>query len=176
MAYKMQTSVPELMDIAARARGDPRAVRHPARRESVRQQLPAGAAAGRERRPFRPALPLGLGPARQRPVERHPLRPGRSLPGDGPADRRPDQRPQAARASRRDADRLGRRVRPDPDERGTRRLEVAGTRPQPARLHDLDGRGRRQARHQPTAQPTTWATTPSRTGCTSMTSRPRSST
>ena len=56
-----------------RAGRDPRAVRHPARREGVRQQLPAGAAAGRERRPVRAALPLGLGPARQRPVERHPV-------------------------------------------------------------------------------------------------------
>ena len=100
MAYKMQTSVPELMDIAREPAAIHEIVRHPARREGVREQLPAGAPAGRERRPLRPALPLGLGPARQRQVERHPLRTGDPMPGDGPADRRPDQGPQAARAPR----------------------------------------------------------------------------
>ena len=41
---------------------------------------------------------------------------------------------------------LGRRVRPHADERGAQRLEVPRPRPPSARLHDLAGRRRRQAR------------------------------
>ena len=44
---------------------DPRDVRHQARAEGVRQQLPAGPPAGRERRALRAALPLGLGQPRR---------------------------------------------------------------------------------------------------------------
>ena len=58
-----------------------------------------------------------------------------------------DQGPEAARPARLHAGRLGRRVRPHADERGAQRLEVPRARPSPARLHDLDGGRRHQARH-----------------------------
>ena len=61
LAYRMQTSVPELTDISKRAGDDPRAVRHRARAGLVREQLPARAAAGRARRALRPALSPRLG-------------------------------------------------------------------------------------------------------------------
>ena len=48
-------------------------------------------------------------------------------------------------------------------------------RPQPLRLHDVDGRRRRQGRPAPSARPTSSACTPSRTACTSTTCTPRSS-
>ena len=81
MAYRMQSSAPELMDLSQRAEGDARHVRRRAGQAVVRQQLPAGPPAGRARRPVRAALPRGLGPARQprqRPEEelrRTPTRP-----------------------------------------------------------------------------------------------------
>ena len=62
-----------------------------------------------------------------------------------------DQGPEAARPARRDARRLGRRVRPHADERSPQRLEIPRPRPPPALLHDLDGRRRHQARHSATA-------------------------
>ena len=51
------------------------------------------------------------------------------------------QGPEAPRPARRDARRLGRRVRPHADEREGRR-----PRPQPLRLHHVDGRRRREGR------------------------------
>ena len=50
----------------------------------VRQQLPAGPAAGRARRAVRPALPPGLGPPRHGHGRRHHARPARALPRDRP--------------------------------------------------------------------------------------------
>ena len=76
---------------------------------------------------------------------RHRRPPAPEVQGHRPADRGPAQGPQAARAARRDTRRLGRRVRPDLDERGPRRLEVPRPRPPPALLHPLDGRRRHQA-------------------------------
>ena len=61
------------------------------------------------------------------------------------ADRRPAQGPEAARPARRDADRLGRRVRPAADGRVR---QGHRPRPQRLRLHDVDGRRRRQGRRQ----------------------------
>ncbi len=89
----------------------------------------------------------------------------------------PGHRPQAARAARRHAGDLGRRVRPHADGRNQRRPgPQPGPRPPSAGLHDVDGRRRHQARHRPTARPTTWASTSPKTPCTSTTSRPRSCT
>ena len=65
MAYRMQTSAPELMDICAGAEAHPRPVRRRAGQAVVRQQLPARPPAGRARRALRAALPRSLGPARQ---------------------------------------------------------------------------------------------------------------
>ena len=66
MAYRMQTSVPEVMDVATEPDKRVRAVRP--RRERprhVRRQLPARPAAGRARRAVHPALSPRLGPSRQ---------------------------------------------------------------------------------------------------------------
>ncbi len=90
---------------ARRLRGEPR-------RRQLRQQLPAGPAAGRARRAFRATVRLGLGFPRHRPGRRHPRRPDEEMRHDGPPDRRADQRPQTARPAGRHADRLRRRVRP----------------------------------------------------------------
>ena len=71
-------------------------------------------------------------------------------PSAGPA-----RRPEAARPARRHARRLGRRVRPDrllPGHADGRRLRP---RPPPALLHGLAGRRRHQGRLSPTARPTT---------------------
>ena len=146
MAYRMQTCVPELMDIASEpATSTSCTAPSPARRRSPTTACsPAGwsrAASGSS------SSTTGAGTSTA-PTKANDIRYGlvnRCQETDRP-DRRPDQGPQAARAARRDAGRLGRRVRPDPDERGAERLEVARPRPQPARLHDLDGRRRRQAR------------------------------
>ena len=145
MAYRMQTSVPELTDVSNEPRHifdlygpDARKAR------DVRRQLPAGPPPGRARRPVHPALPPRLGPAREPPqADRRPV------PRHRPALGGPARRPEAARAARRHARRLGRRVRPDgllPGEADGRRLRP---RPPPPLLHPLAGRRRDQARHHP---------------------------
>ena len=66
MAFAMQSSIPEVVDISARAASGARLVwarRHDARH--VRGQLPAGPATGRARRAVHPALSSGLGPSRR---------------------------------------------------------------------------------------------------------------
>ena len=66
MAYRMQSSVPELTDLSREPEHDLRAVR-PGRAEArhVRRQLSARAPPGRARRALRPAVPPRLGPAQQ---------------------------------------------------------------------------------------------------------------
>ena len=71
MAYRMQTSVPDLMDLSK----EPDSVFElygPESRKpgTLRRQLPAGAAAGRAQRALHPALSPRLGSARQ-PAARH---------------------------------------------------------------------------------------------------------
>ena len=89
----------------------------------------------------------------------------RGRPGSG----RADQRPQTARNARRDAGDLGRRVRPNAD--GPRQ------RPRPPHqgLLDLDGRRRHQRGNHVTARPTNLAIPPCTTSFTSTTCTPRSS-
>jgi hypothetical protein len=71
LAFRMQSSVPELMDVKNE--------RHPRGRRLVRLELLAGAAAGRARRAVHSALSPRLGPSRfrQRSLGRHGQR-GRS--------------------------------------------------------------------------------------------------
>ena len=64
MAYRMQSSVPDLVGHFQRTAVHPRAVRHRAGQEILRQQLPAGAPAGRARRALRAALSSRLGQPR----------------------------------------------------------------------------------------------------------------
>ena len=49
MAFRMQTAVPEVMDISKETEADARGLRRPAGRGELRQQLPARPAAGRAR-------------------------------------------------------------------------------------------------------------------------------
>ena len=80
MAYRMQTSVPELTDLVEGAGVDSRAVRHRAGQGVVRQQLPARAAAGRARRALRPALSPRLGHPRRLVRRGHRREAAASLP------------------------------------------------------------------------------------------------
>ncbi len=173
LAYRMQ---------ADRARGgrpregvaqDARALRdRQARDPRVRREVPACAAARRARRALRPGL------RRRQPQRRQLGRPRRSqeeprLPR-GPhrsADRGASQGSQAARAARRDARGVGRRVR-SPADRRVRR----GHRPRPQllRLHDVDGRRRREGRGHASARPTSSARPASATATTSRTCTRRS--
>ena len=124
----------------------------------VRHALPARAAAGRARRPLRPAL-LGGGPAAQ--WDAHD-----DLVANHAKLCRWTDRPIAALLKdlkRRglldsDAGHLGQRVRPHPRDR-----ERQGPRPQPLRLHHVDGRRRRPGRPGRRAPPTRSASAPSRT-------------
>ena len=71
MAYRMQTSGPELIDFGEGIQRDAGDVRRRAGQGQLREQLPAGAAAGGARRPLRPALSHRLGPSRgPRPAAR----------------------------------------------------------------------------------------------------------
>ena len=66
MAYRMQASVPGVMDVVERIEETFDALRAGrADAGHVRRQLPAGAPAGRARRQVHPALSPGLGSARQ---------------------------------------------------------------------------------------------------------------
>ena len=65
MAYRMQTSAPELMDLSGESPRDAGDVRRRAGQAVVRQQLPAGAAAGRAGRAVRATVPRSLGPSRR---------------------------------------------------------------------------------------------------------------
>ena len=89
MAFRMQTSVPELIDLSRRARPRLRHVRpRLAHARDLRRQLPAGAPARRTGRSLHPALPPRLGPAYasahpdRRPVPRYRSSVGR--PRHGP--------------------------------------------------------------------------------------------
>ena len=161
----MQTSVPELMDIAKEPKHDPRDVRHAAGREVASPTTACWPAGWSRAASASSSSTTGAGISTAID-QSNDIRYGlvnRCRETDQPIAALIKDLKQRG-LLRRDADRLGRRVRPHADERGTQRLEVAGPRPQPARLHDLDGRRRRQAGHQPTARPTTSAITPSRTG------------
>ena len=108
LAFRMQSSVPELTDLAERAGIDVQAVRRRGQEaRHVRQHGAAGPADGRARRALRADLSQQLGHARQR---RRPA--ARPMPRRRSAVLRPDPRPEAARPARRHADHLGRRVRP----------------------------------------------------------------
>ena len=64
MAFQMQTSVPDLVDMSKEPPSVLEAYGAQAGRRIVRVELPAGAPAGRARRPLHPALSSRLGPPR----------------------------------------------------------------------------------------------------------------
>ena len=142
VAYRMQSSAPELIDLGSETRRDPENVRRRAGQAVVRQQLLARPPAGRARRAVRSALSHRLGPPRRPRPDLDP-RPRPGLPRHRPAVRGLDQGPEVAGPARIHTGRLGRRVRPhahggDPRNR----------RPQPPhrRHDDVAGRRRRQIR------------------------------
>ena len=111
MAYRLQSSAPELMDLASEPKEvlDMYGVKDP-KEASYRAQLPAGAAPDRTGRAFRAAVPRGLGPAFQSDgrceEECAGYRSGECGAGSGP---------QAARLAGRHAGDLGWRIRPHAD-------------------------------------------------------------
>ena len=147
LAFKMQQHAPEAVDLAQETAETQELYGIDERAHGrLRPPLPAGPPTGRARRALRADL------RRRQPQRRQLGRPRR--PGQEPhlprrphrqADRRLARGPQAARAARRNADRLGRRVRPPAD----RRIRQ-GHRPRSQRLwlHDVDGRRRHQGRRQ----------------------------
>ena len=128
----------------------------------LRPQLPARPPAARARRAVRAALQRRLRDGRgRRQLGRAQDAQGavrRPRPDPRPARRRAAHGPEAARAARRHARRLGDRVRPDADVPEGRERP----RPQPEGLHRLAGRRRREARASATARPTSSATRRSR--------------
>ncbi len=172
MAYRMQTSVPELMDLSK----EPDSVFELYGPESRKpghlcSQLPAGAAAGRTERPVHPALSPRLGPA-----QRSAARPGAAVRGHRPADGGAHHRPEAARPARRHARGVGRRVRPHGVQPGQADRRELRPRSPSAQLLHVGRRRRHEARRPCSARPTTSATTSSRIRCRSTTCRPRSCT
>ena len=119
----------------AGARGDPRGVR----RDAVRARLPDGAPPRRERRPLR-RRPLRAGTAMGRP-QGDRQKPARPVPEHGQGISRVDPRSQTPRSPRRDAGRVGRRVRPD-----ARVRERRWPRSQSLRVLDVHGWRRREGR------------------------------
>ena len=145
MAFRMQTSVPELADLSQGAEKHLGALRRgrPAAGQ-LRLQLPDGPPAGGAGRALHPGLQTRLGLARQ-------LR-GRSadaLRGDRPGDVCAGHRSEAARHVGRHARHLGRRVRPH--DLLARRPVAEELRPRPPRqvLQHVACRRRHQTRHRP---------------------------
>ena len=176
LAYRMQTSVPELDRPLERAAVHTRDVRHRARQADLRQQLPARPPAGGARRTLRAAVSTAAGTPTAPVTMRHRQQTRLALPRDGPRRRGSDQGSEAARPSRQHARDLGRGVRPHAHERGPQRLKIPRPRPPPARLHHVAGGRRHQARRHSTGRPTTSATTSSKTPFPSTTCTPPSCT
>ena len=168
----MQTSAPELIDLASETRRDPEAVRRRAGPAGLRHQLPAGPAAGRARRAVRAALPHRLGPPRQPRPDARPATSTRSAATSTSPCAALITRPEVARAARLDAGRLGRRVRPHADGRDPR-----DGRPQPPHRFDDDWMAGGGVKPGITLGETDeFGFAPSPTACTCTTSRRRSST
>ena len=173
LAFRMQASVPELTDLASEPASDATSSTATTAKKPGTFANTALLARrhGRAGRAVRADLPQQLGHARQR---RRPA--ARPVPRRRSGLLRPDSGPQAARAARRDARHLGRRIRPHDLLAGRPVEGELRPRPSSALLHDVDGRRRHQGRARSTARPTTSPTTSSRTRSTSATSTPRSCT
>ena len=181
MAYRMQTSAPELIDLSRRDRRRRSTCTAPSRasrRSPTTACSPAGSssAACASSSSTTPTGTATAAPAKTSRSDFEKLC-RRSRPGQ----RRAGQRPQAARPARRHARHLGRRVRPHADGR-----EPRHHRPQPPhrRLHHVDRRRRHQAGHRPRRdrrarlrrrrRPRATSTTSTRRSCTCSASTTRS--
>ena len=83
LAFRMQTAVPEVMDISRETKATLEAYGAQPGGASFAQQLPAGPAAGRAGRALRAAVRLGLGLPRHRPGRGHTRRPDQEMRDDG---------------------------------------------------------------------------------------------
>ena len=101
LAFRMQTSVPEVMESRASPLEMLEAYGAKPGGVELRQQLPAGAAAWSSRRALRAALRLGLGFPWHRRRRRPARRPDQEMRDDGQAGRSADQGSEAARLARR---------------------------------------------------------------------------
>ena len=89
LAFRMQVSVPEVMDISRESPETLAAYGAEPGAGVVRQQLPARPAAGGAGRAVRAALRLGLGRPRHRRQRRPRAPASQEVPGDRPARRGP---------------------------------------------------------------------------------------
>ena len=170
-AYGLMREAPEAFDIGRESRHDPRPLRRRGRRprlvrRPVPRRPPAGRAGRAGGRAVRRRLEHELGQPQQH------RRPPRPVAQHRSAHRRTGDRPETARAARRDPDRRLLRVRPH----ALARPDPARPRPPQPLLHLLPRRRRREGRDSATASPTSTATAPPRTPCTSTTSTPPSCT
>ena len=143
LAYRMQSSVPELTDLASEPESTFNLYGEGGERAGhVCEHGAAGAADGGAWRAIRADLSQQLGHTleRGRPA-------ARPMPRRRPAVLRPDSRPQATRHVGRYAGGLGRRVRADDLLAGWTFGAKLRARSSPALLHDVDGRRRLQRRH-----------------------------
>ncbi len=121
LAFRMQTAVPEVMDIAREPRPILDAYGAQPGGASLANNCLLARRLVEQRRALRAAARLGLGLPRHRRRRGYPRRSGQQVPHHGPCRRRADPRSEAARPARRDAGHLGRRVRPFAIPRGPHR-------------------------------------------------------
>ena len=141
LAFRMQSSVPELTDIANEPESTYKLYGDDAKKPGTfANTRPARPPDGRTRRPFRADLSQQLGHARQR---RRP--PAHAVQRRRSGLLRLVQDLKATRPARLNAGHLGRRVRPH--DLFARRADERELRPRPssALLHDVDGRRRLEA-------------------------------
>ena len=143
MAYRMQTSVPDLMDLSKEPESvfemygpESRKARH------VRRQLSARATSGRTRRAIHSALSPRLGS-----TQRSAARPGAAMPRHGSTDCGVDSGFEAARSARRHAGRLGRGIRAHGLLPGQADRSQLRARSSSAQFRDVDCGRRREKRH-----------------------------
>ena len=147
LAYRMQTSVPELTDISTRAgTASTRCTApSPGRVSFANNCLLARRLVERGVR-FVQLYHRGWdthGASAGTDIVRAPAA---TVRRDRPRDRRAPHRPEAARPARHHAGHLGRRVRADADQRSAERVEAARPRSPSARVHDVAGRRRHPGR------------------------------
>ena len=142
LAFRMQMSVPDLVDFSQRAQARSRHVRHQGRGRDVCVELLTGPALGRARGSLHPFVSPRVGsPRRNQEGHDRKLRLCRSrLRGTG-------ERPKRSRHAQRLADPLVRRVRPHAHV-ARRRPFASWPRSPHQRLFHVDGRRRDQRRHQ----------------------------
>ena len=126
MAYRMQSSAPELMDISK----EPAAIHEMYGTEPgqafVREQLPAGAPAGGTGRSLCAALPSRLGQSWQQSQRRHRPQAAGDVQADRPRCCRAAAGPETTRPAGQHLGGMGRRVRSHADERRAQRSKFLG--------------------------------------------------